>query len=158
MAEVKKAPADDWKRKLAQVARKSSPVFIGMGRENRSDDGAGLQLALELRRRGKDDVWLESEIEGELWKSGNDKTLIFLDALDFREVPGKVALVPLHFVLSNSSLSHRIAPLLSLEMDSKQLRNSYILGIQPESLKEGGEISRSVHKAINQVLDLILNG
>jgi sulfhydrogenase subunit alpha len=158
MAEVKKAPADDWKRKLAQATRKSSPVFIGMGRENRSDDGAGLQLALELRRRGKDDVWLESEIEGELWKSGNDKTLIFLDALDFREVPGKVALVPLHFVLSNSSLSHRIAPLLSLEMDSKQLRNSYILGIQPESLKEGGEISRSVHKAINQVLDLILNG
>jgi sulfhydrogenase subunit alpha len=158
MAEVKRAPADDWKRKLAQAARQSSPVFIGMGRENCSDDGAGLELALELRRRGKEDVWLESEIEGELWKNGNDKTLIFLDALDFREVPGKVALVPLHFVLSNSSLSHRIAPLLSLEMDSKQLRNSYILGIQPESLKEGGEISRPVHKAINQVLDLILNG
>jgi hydrogenase maturation protease len=143
--------------KLAQVAQKSSPVFIGMGRENRSDDGAGLQLALELRRQGMDDVWLESEIEEELWKNGNDKTLIFLDALDFREIPGKVTLLPLHFVLSNSSLSHRLAPILRFEMDSKQLRNSYILGIQPESVKEGGEISRPVRQAISQILDQIIN-
>lgn len=158
MAQVKKAPADDWKRKLGQLTRQSSAIFIGMGRENRSDDGAGLQLALELRRRGKEDVWLESEIEEELWKNGNSKTLIFLDALDFREIPGKVTLIPLHFILSNSSLSHRLAPILRLEMDSKQLRNSYILGIQPESVKEGGEISRPVSKAINQVLDQIING
>ena len=159
MAEVKKAPTEDWRKKLAQIAEIGPLVFVGMGRENRSDDRAGLELALELRRQGKEDVWLESEIEGKEtpWKNGNDRTLVFFDALDFREKPGKVTLLPLHLILSNSSLSHRLAPLISLEMSSKQLRNSFILGIQPESVEAGEEISKPVRQALVQIADHILN-
>lgn len=157
MVEVKKAPADDWKRGLEEATKKSSPVFLGVGKKTRSDDGAGVELACELRKRGLRNVWLESEIDEMPWKEINSRPLIFLDALDFREKPGKVTLLPLHLVLSNSTLSHRLTPLFSLDMNYEQLRNSYLLGIQPESVEEGEEISAPVREAINEVLEQIMN-
>jgi len=159
MTEIKKAPKDDWKKRLEEVKKRGSPLFIGVGKTNLSDDGVGVKLALELRKLGMKDVWLESEIDEKenLWRKSAIRPLIFLDAVDFRERPGKVILLPSHFVLSNSTLSHRLGPLFSLGMNYKQLKNSFILGIQPESVEPGEKISRPVRVAIKQVLDQIIN-
>jgi len=37
-----------------------------------------------------------------------------------------------------------------------QLKNSFVLGIQPESVKKGQKISGSVRKALTQVLEQIM--
>ncbi len=159
MTEVQKAPKDDWKKRLEEVKKRSSPIFIGVGKTNLSDDGVGVELALELRKLGMKDVWLESEIgeKEKFWIEGTIRPLIFLDAVDFREKPGKVILLPLHFVLSNSTLSHRLAPLLSLVINYAELKDAFVLGIQPESVEPGEKISRPVRQAIRQVLDLVMN-
>jgi len=158
MADVKKAPKEDWKTKLNEIKKKSTPIFVGVGKHDRSDDEAGIELALELRKHGVSDVWLESEIiEREApWKNALHHPIIFLDAVNFREKPGKVTLLPLHHVFSNSALSHRLLPFVSDQMNYMQLKNSFVLGIQPESVKKGQKISGSVRKALTQVLEQIM--
>lgn len=158
MAEIKKAPAENWKTKLAEIKKKGSPIFVGVGKRNRSDDGVGIELALELRKHGAGDVWLESEIEEKetLWKNALHRPLVFFDAVDFREKPGKVTLLPLHYIFSNSALSHRLLPFISGKINYDYLKNSYVLGIQPESIEEGKKISRPVRQSIVKVLDHIM--
>jgi sulfhydrogenase subunit alpha len=159
MAEVKKAPAEDWKAKLEDLKTQSTPIFIGVGKRNRSDDGLGLELALELRKHGIKDVWLEQELAQREtpWKGGLHRPLVFIDAVDFKENPGKVTLIPLHYIFSNTNLSHRLLPFFSNKISYDFLKNSYVLGIQPASVEEGEKISRPVRKALNKVLEQITN-
>jgi hydrogenase maturation protease len=133
---------------------KVSPVFIGIGNPEKSDDGAGIQLALELKKRGANDVLLESEVceEENLWKQASDRPLIFLDVVDFREEAGKVVFLPMNFVMNNVSLSHKFLPIVSSMMNYKQLKNAYMLGIQPESVKDGHRLSANVRRAMDDIL------
>jgi len=157
MAEVKKAPEEDWRVRLDEIKEKGSPIFIGVGNQNLSDDGAGIALALELRRKGVKYVFLEEEIKDKetLWKNSNYRCLIFLDALEFGEKPGKATLIPLSYVIQNIALSHKFLPFIPGHISYKQLKNSYVLGIQPESIKEGRKISRPVRHTLEKVLDKI---
>lgn len=159
MAEVKKVPEEDWKIKLEKVVKGGPPVFIGVGNRNRSDDGAGIEIALELRKHGKKDVLLESEINKKEipWKKWVYRPLIFLDAVDFKEKPGKVTLLPLHYIFSNTALSHRLLPFISDEMNYERLKNSFVLGVQPKSITEGKKISMPVRQALVRVLEVIVN-
>ncbi len=157
MVEIKKAPKEDWKKKLEEFKKDISPIFIGVGKRNRSDDGAGIELALELRKHGVSDVWVESEMrEREAsWKNGQ-RPIVFLDAVDFKEKPGKVTFFPLHHVFSNSALSHRLLPFISAQINNMQIRNSFVLGIQPESIEEGQKISGPVREALTEVLQQLI--
>ncbi len=159
MAEVKKAPAEDWKAKLAEIKEKAPPMFVGVGNRNRSDDGAGVELALELKKLGVCDVYLESELEKHkiLWEYKDLRPLILFDAVDFKEASGKVTLLPLNYVIDKTRLSHKILPFISMQMRYKHLKNAYMLGIQPESIEEGTKISRPVRQAILKVLKEIKN-
>ncbi len=157
MAKIKKAPKEDWKTKLDEIKKEDSPIFIGVGKQNRSDDGAGIELALELRKHGVRDVWLESEMEEReaSWKNGL-RPVVFLDAVDFKEKPGKVTFFPLHHVFSNSALSHRLLPFISYHINNMQIRNSFVLGIQPESIDEGQKISGPVREALTEVFKQLI--
>jgi sulfhydrogenase subunit alpha len=160
MAEVKKAPSGEWKNKINRIIEANPPVFIGVGSPDRSDDGVGIQLAKSLRKHGNLDVFLESEIEENelLEEFSNDRPLIFLDAVDFQEEAGKVTLVSMNYVLNNIKLSHRFLPIVSGFMNYKQLKNSYMLGIQPQTVEEGGKISAPVKKSMDLVLAELLDG
>jgi hydrogenase maturation protease len=154
MAEVKQAPANSWKAKIEEIKKRGSPVFIGVGNLSLSDDGAGIELAQRLRQLDFDDVWLESDIgndEGLLLK---DKTrpIIFLDAVDFKEAPGKITVIPIHYVMQNAALSHKFLPAVSAILNYSQLDNSYLLGIQPDSIQPGNDLSPPVRKATKEIL------
>lgn len=157
MAQVSTAPPDDWKRRLADILAGAEPLFIGIGNPDLGDDGAGIAMARELRSRGAGGVLLEPELEEDegLWAK-DARPLIFLDAIDFREPPGKTTLLPMGLVLNSLSLTHRILPSIKGLLRPEQLRNAYILGIQPESLEEGAGISAPVRSAMDLVLDEIL--
>jgi sulfhydrogenase subunit alpha len=155
MAEVRRAPGDDWIAKLAGL-KKAGPVFFGVGSEGQSDDRAGLEMALELRKAGVKEVYLETEIEEDRVAGGrSERPLIFLDVVRMGEQPGKIALLPLQHIFWNSVLSHRLLPSLSSRLSFDQVKNSYILGIQPDSIEEGYEISPSVREAMGRILEAI---
>jgi len=158
MAEVKRAPTENWKMRLAEIKEKASPIFVGVGNRNRSDDGVGIELSLELRKHGVKDVWFESEIREKkgLWRDKYNRPIIFVDAVDFREKPGKITLLPLHCILSNSLLSHKFLPFVSVDINYKRLKNSFVLGIQPESIEKGSKISIPVRLALKKILAQVI--
>jgi sulfhydrogenase subunit alpha len=155
MVQVKTAPEDDWQERLAEIKKIASPLIVGMGSDNHADDGAGLELARRLRDRGIQDVWLESEIQGEsaCWGDERNRPILILDALDFGERPGKITLIPLRHAAWNSVLSHKMLPLMMDGLDLARLENSYILGIQPGSIKDGEGMSGPVRQAIEKILE-----
>jgi len=157
MVQVKKATEEDWKEKLASLIKSESVVFVGLGKENHGDDGAGRELALRLREQGVKDVWLEEEIEDSFWEKNFPQPLIFIDAVCFGENPGKIALLPLQYVLWNSVSSHRLSLFLRNSLNYDQINNSFVLGIQPGLIEEGKGISRSVSQALQKILDEIKN-
>lgn len=157
MAEVKKAPREGWRKKLEKIQESYSPLFIGVGNLDFSDDGAGIALALRLRSQGAADVFLEEEIEVKesLWQNRDNRPLVFLDAVDFGEKPGKVTLIPLDYVIHNAALSHKFLPFLKPTMSNAQLKNSFVLGLQPESIKKGRKLSHPVRMALEKILEVI---
>ena len=157
MAEVKRAPSDDWRNKLAEL-QPAGPVFIGIGNKGRSDDRAGLELAEKMRKAGLENVYIESDIEEDHILEGlTGRPLIFLDIVSMGERPGKIALLPLQHVFWNAVLSHRLLPAVSNRLTHDQIKNAYILGIQPESIEEGSRLSDSVREAIEKILKEIMN-
>ena len=152
-AKVRQAPADDWKKRLDKLILKGTPVFVGLGRNDLSDDAAGIELALRLEKSGDKTVVIEPEvgdIEG-LQKVSPDRPLIFFDAVDFQEKPGKITVFPLAYVLNNALLSHKFLPFVTAQSNPKQLKNSYIIGIQPKTISPGTRISQPVLRAIEKV-------
>ncbi|MGB8952191.1 MAG: nickel-dependent hydrogenase large subunit [Candidatus Aminicenantales bacterium] len=160
MVQVKKAPQDDWMGRLTDLKKDQAPIFVGMGTQSFADDEIGLRLATRLRSLGIKDVWLESEIEQakeNFWQQSIERPLIFLDAMDSGDNPGKITLISLKHLFWNSTLSHRLLPLVQSDLDFNQLKNSYLLGIQPGSVKEGEEISKSVLQAVEKIVGLLRN-
>jgi len=159
LAEIKHAPQDDWKTRLHQIHKSKNPIYIGIGNTDLGDDGTGIKLAAKLKNAGIPDVYLEKEIEenNKILEDNSGRPIIFLDALDHKENPGKITLLPLSLILNNTALSHRIIPLISEMMNYSQIHYGYILGIQPESIESGEEISPSVHMAIEDILKHLTN-
>lgn len=158
MAEVKRAPEEDWRMSLAEIQKNMSPIFVGVGNRDRSDDGVGIELSLELKRQGIEDAWLESELRenGALWENSRHRPIFFLDAVDLKAKPGKIVILPLHHVLSHSVLSHKFLPFVSAKTSYESLKNSYVLGIQPESIEKGNDISTPVRLAVKSVLAQVI--
>jgi sulfhydrogenase subunit alpha len=152
MAEVKHAPDGDWKRKLSEL-RPAGPVYVGVGREDRSDDRAGLELASKLRELGVGDVYLEAEIEEDHILEGlAGRPLLFIDVIHMGAQPGKIAVFPLQHIFWNAVQSHRLLPSLTNRLTYDQIKDSYILGIQPESIVEGAKLSKPVRAALGEIL------
>jgi hypothetical protein len=57
----------------------------------------------------------------------------------------------------NAVLSHRLLPLVTHRISLDQLKNSYILGIQPASLEDGEQMSEPVLLAMEQILERLKN-
>jgi len=159
MAEVNHAPSGNWKKKLKEIRENNVPVYIGAGKQDRCDDASGIKIAEKLRRFGFKDVWLETDIiRNDKLKDYNEKnTLIFFDAVDFNEKPGKITVLPLDFILSHSSVSHKFMPFLSSIKNLSMQRNAYVVGIQPDSVAQGNQISPSVQKAIHKIINQLRN-
>ncbi len=156
---IRKAPEEDWKMKIAKMKIDFSPLIVGFGSAGHSDDGAGLELARRLRGREFKDVWIEDESpEGTAeWEMDEHRPLLIVDAVDFGERPGKITMMPLQHAAWNAALSHRLLPLVTRRISFDQLKNSYILGIQPATLEDGEQLSEPVLLAIEQILDRLKN-
>lgn len=160
LAEVNHAPLDSWKEKYSELKGDGIPFFIGVGNTSRADDGFGIELATKIRDRGIGPVLLVPEI---LQKSVSpdvqgSRHVIFLDAIDFHEEPGKITLFPLEFVFQNLSLSHRFVPFIQAIQSDEQMRSAFILGVQPGSLEQGKDMSPAVQEAIDKILEHMEKG
>lgn len=154
LARVEKAAPDSWEEKLESLKSQGKPFFVGVGNPGRSDDALGIHLAERLREGGIENVWLETEIRGEILPFGDSSVhpIVFLDAIDMQAEPGKITMIPFEYMFRQASLSHKLEPFTLAFKNSEQVKKTFILGVQPESLKEGREFTEPVHSAMNKIL------
>jgi hydrogenase 3 maturation protease len=152
----------DLREQLRQCLGGGRVCLMGLGNEDYGDDGAGIRLAEELIRAGVPDVMMAggrpevciSRVSGEKFP-----VIVFLDAVEFGGAPGSVAL------LDSSEMAARFPQIsthkISLSVLAKWAEaggntKAWLLGVQPETLKPGRQLSAAVQTTIALLKELLL--
>lgn len=129
-------------------------LVVGVGNPSRGDDAAGLMLgrgvaeALGAAYLAGEDV---PEHYTDQMRTGPAIQVLFVDAVDMGMLPGHIALLRVEDIDDTSVSTHKVslAVLARLieAMSGKQVR---LLGIQPQSLGWGHEMSEPVRAAVER--------
>ena len=158
LVRVEKALPDSWEEKLENIKSQGTPYYIGVGNPDLSDDALGIHITKKLREKGVENVWLETELTGEdlLFVDSADHPIVFLDAVDMQDDPGKITLVPFEYMFGQISLSHKLSPFVKAFRSREQVKRTYILGVQPEFVGEGREVTQTVQASANKIIGRLL--
>jgi hydrogenase 3 maturation protease len=147
----KGVPAD-LKSVIGSYERK---LFVGIGNVLKSDDGIGVYIARQIRESDKiKTLVVEVTIENYLGKINHipHDILILVDAVDFQREPGFFRLLTPEEIMDYTATTHNISisKLLGFFMSPV-----LILGIQPQSISLGENISKPVKKQADLILKWI---
>lgn len=142
---------------LIQLIKETNKVklFVGIGNVLKSDDGIGVYISNHIKEsKSIQKLTVEVSIENYLGKinSLNSDVLILIDCVDFGKQPGYVEMLPVEQVKDFTFNTHNI----SLKKISELFKMPvFILGIQPGSIDFGEEISETVLKTAQNILEII---
>lgn len=136
-------------------------MVVGVGSTLRSDDAAGLHIALALRALALPNVFVllgdtaPENVTGEV-RRARPTHVLFVDAADLGESPGFMRLLDAAEVGGMSSSTHTlplgvIADYLTRELGCRVL----FLGLQPKSVAFGDTISDEVSSAVQEAVEAI---
>ena len=148
---------------------KGKTIIIGIGNSIRGDDGVGPELIKELNNSQLSILRLYSgqalnyqlilldagEVPenylGKVTKLKPD-TILLVDAVDFGREPGSTRIIDTEFLSEGGLSTHNASLKLSIEYLKKETgANIFLLGIQPQNITMGSEISYSVEKKIKEI-------
>jgi hydrogenase 3 maturation protease len=130
-------------------------LFVGIGNVLRSDDGVGVYICRRIRESNQLSVLIaEVSIENYIGKinSLNPGILVLVDCVNLHESPGRFKLLDINdledltYNTHNISL-HRLGDFFPMQV--------HVLGIQPESLSFGEELTPQVKKSADEIVQLI---
>ncbi len=136
--------------------------LAGVGNPIRSDDGVGLYIASKLRTSNtaksiKGLKILPTNRNPELLFSRldpRDGDLLIFDAVECNQRPGTIVFAGLDDTKYGFFVTHNVP--LRLIPQLRSIRSAvYILGIQPETLEIGEELSRTVKASADSVVETI---
>jgi len=136
-------------------------ALVGIGNTDLGDDALGVRLAEQLQRAGVSTAvvagTVPENIAGVLARDGYDN-VVFLDAVDFSAAPGSVVLLDATEIQARfpQVSTHKI----SLGMTARVIQTEsqarvWLLGIQPESLRTGSEMSEPVKQTVKLLASLM---
>jgi hydrogenase maturation protease len=136
--------------------------LVGVGNPDCGDDACGLRLAEAVRERGYLDVIL-AERSPERWTErlarGGFQTVLFLDAVRMGAAPGDAVFLSAAEIaarypqVSTHKLSlGTIARLIEAEAPT----HVFLLGVQPQSMAYGAQLSAPVRATLEVLRDLLL--
>ena len=135
-----------------------SLLFVGMGNRIKSDDGAGIYITQQLRKLGiKNIVIAENGIENYIGKINRKepKSIVLIDAMDMgKKQPGFYQLVPVKNLMNTTTNTHNLS--LSTISSFLNIANPWVLGIQPENVSFGLELSDKVKSAADKIVRLLI--
>ena len=138
---------------LAQKDKKK--LFVGIGNVLKSDDGTGVYISRKIEVRDNiSSLTVETSIENYIGKinSINPDILILVDCVDLNLTPGSFKILTLNQIQDITFNTHNI----SLRRLSDFFRMQvYILGIQPEKVEFGENISYLVKSVANRIVKQI---
>ncbi len=136
-------------------------ALVGIGNPDRGDDGFGVRLADAMRDLGYPDA-IVAERTPERWIDrlvrGGFQTILFLDAVEMRGVPGHVVFLDAaqiaarHPQISTHKLS--LGTLARL-IEAERAARVFLLGVQPQSVAYAPGLSAPVGAALDTLRDLL---
>ncbi len=134
-------------------------VIVGIGNALRGDDGFGPALIERLKGKVKA-VCLDagSAPENYLGKSVKEKpdTILIADALHLGLSPGDYEILKKDEILKSGLSTHDVSPHMLIEyLENGTSAEIYMLGVQPQSLSFGEEMSQSVKRTLEEITNAI---
>ena len=130
-------------------------LFVGIGNLLKKDDGVGVYISNSIKKRDNiDSLTVEMSIENYIGKinSLNPDILILIDCMDLKSHPGTYKLLELNQIQDITFNTHNIS--LNRLKDFFKMP-VYILGIQPEKIEFGENISYIVRNIADKIINQI---
>lgn len=130
-------------------------LFVGIGNALKQDDGIGVYISNRIKKTDNiEALTVEVSIENYIGKINtlNPDILILIDCVDLGTTPGKFSLLLTNQLQDMTFTTHNI----SLTRISEFFRMPvFLLGIQPEKVDFGENISYLVQTAGDKIVQLI---
>jgi hydrogenase 3 maturation protease len=138
-----------------------SPIlFVGVGNTLKSDDGAGPVAAGRLAAAGIDALDCGEVPENYLRRiiSHRGGSIVFIDAVEMNAVPGTLRLFTANDIAITGVFTHGMSLAMLAEFVQKEAGVPvYLAGIQPARVELGETLSPVVEKAVDRLVQLIVN-
>jgi len=130
-------------------------LFVGIGNVLKSDDGAGVYICSRIKNRGRIiSLSVEVSIENYIGKINSLKPdiLVLVDCADIDSQPGCCKILKPGMIQDLTFNTHNI----SLKKISDFFKMPvFVLGIQPENIEFGENISYIVKKVADNIIQMI---
>jgi len=133
--------------------------FLGLGNTDYGDDGFGVRLAEALIDCGVPNVIIAATTPDRwIGQAANFDHIVFLDAVEFGGEPGAA------IILNSAQMAarfpqistHKISlALLAQWAEADGHTRTWLLGVQPESLKLSPQLTARVQKSLQLLLDFL---
>ena len=144
---------NDLKELLAQ--KDKSILFVGIGNLLKMDDGVGVYISREIKNIGnRSALTVEISIENYIGKINtlNPDILVLIDCVDIKSAPGTFKLLQVNQIQDLTFNTHNI----SLKRISEFFKMPvFVLGIQPEKIDFGENISYLVRNIADKIIKQI---
>lgn len=130
-------------------------LFAGIGNVLRSDDGAGVYISRNIEQNDNViSLTVETAIENYIGKINSiaPDVLILIDCADMKSVPGTIRLKSLDEISDNTFNTHNISLKKLKDFFAMPI---YFIGIQPENLDFGENLSYLVKKNADSIINKI---
>ncbi len=144
---------DELNKLLSQEDKKK--LFVGIGNLLKMDDGAGVYISRRIIPGGNiSALTAEVSIENYIGKinSLDPDILILIDCMDIKSAPGTFKLLKLNDIQDITFNTHNISLRCLSDFFNMQV---YILGIQPEKIDFGENISYLVKAVSKKIIERI---
>jgi len=137
--------------------------LMGLGNIDYGDDGLGVRMSERLSAAGLPDVIVAGTMPERFIDSATAESfdyLIFLDAVEFGAPPGSAVFLDAEEMAARfpQISTHKISlGLLAKLVEEKGITKARLLGVQPESIKTGGELSPVARETVDLLCGLILD-
>jgi hydrogenase maturation protease len=162
MYKLRDAPGDteaDLRKQLEDIAGSGKIYVLGLGNTDRADDGAGVLVALALKKLFPSYSYSEHDgVEGtvlDISEKKEDSTVIFVDAADLKLAPGTIKVVRKDDIKETEITTHRVAVALMAAILDTNGKHSAVVCIQPANIEFRGEISGPVGQAIQTLVRIL---
>ncbi len=162
MHKLRDAPGDseeDLRRAIEELAGDGRVFALGLGNTDRADDGAGILVALALKKLFPSFAFSEHDgVEGtvlDLSEKDDDLTVLFVDAANLGEKPGTIRFVRKEDIRDKEITTHRVAVVLMASLLEKAGKRSAVIGIQPERIEFRGKVTEPVSRAVSSVVSVL---
>ncbi len=136
--------------------------FVGLGNSDYGDDGSGVCLAEKLLGAGVSDVYVAGSnperFLGRITQAGFD-TVVFLDAAELGAPAGSAALLGSAEMKARypQVSTHKISlATLAKLVEANAATKAWLLGVQPERVNPGAQLTPCVQKTLDLLTDLLL--